>query len=409
MNPIALFAWIKEVCRRWIALLPLLFCLAGPILLMGCSLPQVSAESRLFLNLSVTFLGDYALPQQTVANSLVGGLSALAYDRTGDRFYALADDDSDPRFYTLALQIQVEPETDPGAMPYLANVSIEGVTHLRDNPALAAQPNLDGEGLALTPKATVFVSSEGNLAQKISPRLTEFQVETGTWQRDLPLPPQYWTLNDDQELIYSVSPNLGLEALTLNTEGDRLFAALEMPLSQDLHPEAETQNFSRFLHYWIGEPEPILIAEHLYPLDPAPAGSLLNGLTDMVSIDNAGHFLTLERAYSPLTGFSAMLYQIATGVATDTASVRALLPDPRGTTPILKKPLLNLKELGIPIQNLEGLSLGPQLPDGSRSLLLVSDNNFDATVPSQFLLFQLQNQPQNTVVQPSKNPANERG
>ena len=49
--------------------------------------------------------------------------------------------------------------------------------------------------------------------------------------------------------------------------------------------------------------------------------------------------------------------------------------------------LLDLDELGIPLDNVEGLTLGPRLRDGRRSVVLVSDNNFAASQFTQFLLF----------------------
>jgi hypothetical protein len=51
--------------------------------------------------------------------------------------------------------------------------------------------------------------------------------------------------------------------------------------------------------------------------------------------------------------------------------------------------LLDLSTLGIPLDNVEGMTLGPRLPDGRRSLVLVSDNNFAASQFTQFLLFAL--------------------
>ena len=42
---------------------------------------------------------------------------------------------------------------------------------------------------------------------------------------------------------------------------------------------------------------------------------------------------------------------------------------------------------GLTLDNIEGMTLGPRLPDGSRALLLVSDNNFTPGQVSQFLLF----------------------
>ena len=51
--------------------------------------------------------------------------------------------------------------------------------------------------------------------------------------------------------------------------------------------------------------------------------------------------------------------------------------------------LLDLRTLGIPLDNVEGMTLGPKLPDGRQSLVLVSDNNFAASQFTQFLLFAL--------------------
>ena len=50
---------------------------------------------------------------------------------------------------------------------------------------------------------------------------------------------------------------------------------------------------------------------------------------------------------------------------------------------------MNLDDLGIPLDNVEGLTFGPRLRDGRQSLVLVSDNNFAAAQFTQFLLFAL--------------------
>jgi len=57
--------------------------------------------------------------------------------------------------------------------------------------------------------------------------------------------------------------------------------------------------------------------------------------------------------------------------------------------PAQKTLLFDLGSLGIPLDNVEGMTLGPKLPDGRQSLVLVSDNNFAASQFTQFLLFAL--------------------
>ncbi len=369
----------QGVPRYWgKVFLPL--CLSLILLLTGCSLPQVSAESRLFLNLTATLVETDTLPQANFNDTVVGGFSALTYDAQQGRVYALVEDPVNPRFYTLHLNSK-GPQSSP------KGVSVEAVTSLKD-PLKAtlskSAATFDGEGMILTRHGTAFVASGENLSLKIPPRLSEFELSHGDWQQTLPLPKQYWSLAPEGTLNLGVAPHRGLESLAINAEGDRLFVATEGPLLQDA-----SQSYSRFLHYWIGEPEPILISEHLYPLDPSPADSTLQGLTDLVVLDGAGHFLSLERTYCPATGYGAVLYQLATGVATDTSGIRTLPSNLKGIVPILKKPLLNLAELNLPLQNLEGLTLGPRLQDGSRSLLLISNNQFDPAVPTQVLMLRL--------------------
>jgi hypothetical protein len=57
--------------------------------------------------------------------------------------------------------------------------------------------------------------------------------------------------------------------------------------------------------------------------------------------------------------------------------------------PLRKRLLLNLEDLEIDLDNLEGLAFGPKLSDGSQTLLLVSDDNFSDLQITQFLLFKV--------------------
>ena len=123
-------------------------------------------------------------------------------------------------------------------------------------------------------------------------------------------------------------------------------------------------------------------------MELAPFGALFNGLAELMNLDQGGHFLGLERAFG-LKGFSIKLFQLATGAATDISTYASLKGDTAGIAPIRKRLLLDLASLDIQLDNLEGMTLGPQLPDGDRSLLLVSDDNFDPNQVTQFLLFRL--------------------
>jgi len=54
-------------------------------------------------------------------------------------------------------------------------------------------------------------------------------------------------------------------------------------------------------------------------------------------------------------------------------------------TPVSKRLVFAFDDLGIPIDNIEGMTFGPNLPDGRRTLVIVSDNNFSAGQFTQFI------------------------
>ncbi len=373
--------------RRWVSWFALVLCVIG---LSGCSLPRVTAEDRLFLPLSVEFLGSYTLTDKQFKDTTVGGLSAITYDRKKDLYYAVSDDRSDrqpARFYTLKLQM------DQNA---LKSVEVQNVTTLTDeNGQPFAKGTIDAEGITLSPLNSVFISSEGAVKEDIPPFIGEFDLQTGKLKRKLTLPESY--LPDAKGIAQTrgIQDNRGFESLTLNAgastapsaEPFRLFSAIESPLVQDLEVPSKESLLNRFLHYQIIGNRSTLISEHAYPLDPKPTGAIDHGLSDFLSIDQGGHFLSLERSFG-LSGFRIKLFQVETGTASDTSLVETL----RGAKvkPARKELLQDLNQLGIRLDNLEGMTIGGRLPDGSHTIVLVSDDNFNNLGQiTQFLLFRL--------------------
>lgn len=366
------------------------------LFITGCDLPQVTAEERLFLNLSLDFLGEYRLPKMEFEKTPVGGLSAIAYDPQRDRFYALSDDRSDfapARFYTLKLDLD---QSNP-KQPKLKQVSVESVTTLKDQGGKPfAKGTVDTEGLVLSPQRSLFIASEGIARSGIPPFIQEFDLKTGQERRSLPIPDRYLPASKDGQPTQGVQDNLGFESLTANPGGAgmglepfRLFTATESSLVQDADPLDSVQGpRCRLLHYLVEEGRSLLVSEHLYPLETPPLGAKSFGLVELLAIDQGGHFLSLERTFGP-SGFGIKVFQLATGGATDTSSIPSFKGALRGVQPIRKQLLLDLNQLGIVLDNLEGIALGPQLPDGSQSLVLVSDDNFNPQQVTQFLLFRL--------------------
>ncbi len=361
--------------------------------------PIRAVSSRIFDKISIEYIGEYKLPQNSVfKNTLIGGLSGLTYDRQKDLYYAICDDRGDnapARFYTLKLDL----DTSNPDLVQFNNVDITDVTILKDiNNKQYQAGTIDAEAIALTPEGTVFISSEGHRDHDIPPFIGEFDLKTGTAKQALPIPLRYLP---DTKNKRGIQKNLAFEGITLSPTGTlpasgeplRLFAATESALIQDKEIIKIGKNGkisgakNRWLHYLIGD-KPEIISEHLYRLDPPPVGALAHGLSEIQSIDTSGHFLTLERSVG-LLGFRVKLFQTTMAGATDTTNI-ASFNGTKNIQPIQKQLAFDLKQLNIYIDNLEGMALGARLPDGSRSLLLVSDNNFSDRQTTQFLLFKIQ-------------------
>ena len=58
-----------------------------------------------------------------------------------------------------------------------------------------------------------------------------------------------------------------------------------------------------------------------------------------------------------------------------------------------KRPLLDLAVLGIRPDNVEGITFGPRLDDGRRTLVLISDDNFSERQKTQILAFAFADSP----------------
>ncbi len=374
-----------------------LLCLVSiAIFLTSCSTDLPSeASSRIFSKLSIEYVGEYIIPDNfQFKKTTVGGLSGLTYDRQRDRFYAISDDRGDiapARFYTLKLDLNTK--TSPIK---LNKVDITDVTLLKQvNGETYLKGQTDTEAIALTPQSSVFISSEGNRGKNIPPFINEFDLKTGIAKQSVPIPERYLP---DKEGKRGMQNNLAFEGMTLSPTGTlpangeplRLFAATESSLQQDKVVSKVGENGkipgakNRWLHYLLSN-RPEIISEHLYQLDAPPLGALEHGLSEIQSIDTSGHFLTLERSFG-LFGFRVKLFQTSMAGATDTSKIASF----KGNTtiqPIKKQLAFDLKQLNIRLDNLEGMALGGRLPDGSQTLLLVSDNNFTSQQMNQVLLF----------------------
>ena len=375
-------------------------------LLSACSLPQVKAEDRLFQNIQLELLGEQIIPQGTVfKDTLIGGLSGITYSPTDDTFYTVSDDRSDKapaRFYQFKLAL--DPAFKPTGIEFLKVVTLQN-----DQGQPFATGTIDAEGIGITPQGTLWISSEGNAKRDIHPFVREYDATTGKPLRNIFYPDHYVPQDmpqtkadrkaDKKALRQGIQDNQGFESLTLSAnaarlsplEPYRLFTATESDLEQDKLAEdlEPTQGpRPRLMHYYVEKSRIDLIGEYLYPLEPRPMGSDNYGLVELLSLDGSGRFLALERSFG-LTGFKIKVFQMVLAGAQDTSALPIVKNLPKAVKSAQKELLLDLQTLDLTLDNLEGMTLGPRLPDGTQSLIMMSDDNFNTLQKTQLLVFRI--------------------
>jgi hypothetical protein len=347
-------------------------------------LVNLSAQS--FAVTKIDFIGRAIFPTGSpFQGTEIGGLSGITYDAQKQVYYAISDDRSSKapaRFYSLKINLEsgkLEKE----------QIAFTGVTTLLDeNGKSFPNLSLDPEGITFTGNS-VFVSSEGDVDRQIAPFIKEFSLD-GKLLKTLPIPELF--LPDDKG-TKGIRNNLAFESLTLTPDRQYLFTATENAIVQDgAVPSVATGSPCRILRYDAvsGNPD----ASFAYITEPLPAGAnpvgklTSNGLVDLLAIDDK-RLLSLERAFSLETGITVRLFEISLEKADRIEALASLKSRLGEVSPAKKRLLLDLETLKIPLDNIEGLTFGPELTDGSKGLILVSDNNFSPLQETQILGFQI--------------------
>ena len=345
----------------------------------------------------VEFLGEVVIPTGTeFQGTEIGGLSSITFDAGRRVYHTLSDDQGnrptgDPvRYYTVDIDF-ADGTLDDG------DVTFVDVTELFEDKKQPFPPGgLDPEGFTLGRQGFFFMSSEGNpLASPIIDPFIRRYNHNGRVTADLPIPAKYIPNGVD----WGVRFNLSFESLNPTPDGRTLVTAGEGALLQDGPASTFTNgSLARLLEYDLRKRTPR--AEYAYEVAPwAEPSSIfgVNGIVEVLPIDDAGTMLVMERSFSVGgtqgggTGNVVVINEVSTRGATDVLGVDALYEGgaPIAFTPVSQRQVFAFDDLGIPIDNIEGMTFGPTLPDGRRSVVIVSDNNFSAGQFTQFIVLAL--------------------
>ncbi|VFA97820.1 Uncharacterized protein conserved in bacteria [Nocardia cyriacigeorgica] len=341
----------------------------------------------------VRLLGEQLLPTGLeYAGTTVGGLSGIDRDPKTGSFVLLTDDRSainPSRFYTADIEVseaglgpirltgqhslrRADGSTYPSAAEWAARPCTESrVVCDRLAPVDPEDIRIDPHG------ADVWWSQEGD---RNPPRLlTDPSIRRaapdGAALGELELPPNYH-IDDNGK---GPRANQGIEGFTFSAGGSRIASILEGPLAQD-GPEA-TPEHGALVRLTVQDRHGRVRQQVAYPVEPmAGPGPGINSVSAILTSgsEDPERYLVLERGVSA-AGVTIRIFEADLRGATDIANLDALTTG-SGVQPTRKKLVADLGTLGLTrLGIVEGMTWGPKLRSGERTLILVADDNFGAT------------------------------
>jgi hypothetical protein len=379
-------------------------------LMLCCSATLVSAdEIKLIGTLSIPG-DDVDLSQKVdqldgkIPHNQFGGISAIAYTGQGNRYLLLPDrgpmDGAVPyhcRFHEVQLDVNPQSE-DPftyelAATHTLTNEQqqpLHGSSAAFDPKVPARSLRFDPEGVRTGKDGSVFIADE------YGPHLMQFSSEGRLLKRlSVPLHITIRQPGNSKEAEHQANKtgrqtNRGFEGLAIDADAGRLYAVLQGPLLQDQPFDDDGDRLGINVRIIEFEFESGSTREFVYPLEEPSYG------ISEIQLTGPGRFLVLERDSQP--GAKAKfkrLYEIDLADATDVSHIKSLpaakLPD--GVSAVSKRMVLDFLDARYGLagsqfpEKLEGIAFGPDLPDGRRLLLVVSDNDFVAANPTRIYAF----------------------
>ena len=325
----------------------------------------------------------------------VGGLSGIDYDAANKSWVMESDDRSEinpARFYRAALNFDSKAFTsvtlssvhfftqpDGSRYPNLAHAKLDRGDQVADIETIRVDPQ-DG---------SLWYGSEGNRKVGLHP-FVRHADSGGRYLATLPTPVMF---NVSKEEVGSRN-NMTFEALSFASDGKSLWLGMEAALYQD-GPLATPDNGSVVRITRLDRAGKVL-GQYAYPIEPVasrpgPGREADNGVSEILAV-NDHQVLVVERAgVANADGVytnHVRIYEMETQGATDVQALPALA----GATyvPARKRLLLDLEKTGLArVDNIEGISWGPRLENGRRSLVLISDDNFNPLQVTQILAFEV--------------------
>lgn len=328
------------------------------------------------LAIALTSVGrfDFEGGRDLAADRTPDGLSGIVW-LGGDDYLAV----SDRRPFLYPLTIAIDPES--GAV---RAAGVGKPVPLRDREGAAITDSLQGpdrEGIAWDAASrAVWIANERTGGTRSRPSLARHQLDTGRMTDLLSA-----TRRSPLAVFQSIQNNRGFESLARASDGSETWTCNEDALTVDADSGDATKAQVVRLVKFDRRMKPV--AQYPYRTDP-PVGRIVfppflagfegYGVSDLLRLDD-GSLIVLERGLvgldSGLAETHIRLYSADAKDATDVSRGEAAKGLAGRRFRAADKELV--LELVFSIQsnsNFEGITLGPRLANGDRSVLLIADN-----------------------------------
>ena len=324
----------------------------------------------------VQFLGySDALNKTTFGGFAVAELSGISYDDATGSYYAVADRAGATLSHAFTLAMPINDWTI-GTPSVTASIVLAGPGGTPLNGT-----NFDAEGVALAKDGSLIVASEGGSAAGQQPEVTTFGID-GAQVSDLAVPARFQIGTN----------NLSFESLAESPNGHSLFTATEGPLAVDGRT-ADIRSRLRIIRWENrGAAGYVPTGEFFYLTEPGRTTGDV-GLAELIALSETD-LLVLERGFVAGQGNTIRIFHVSLRAAPEVSGAAALAAlDGAAHGAALEAKTLLVDVAQCPssgatnppddpanplLENFEAMTLGPRLPDGWRSLILLSDDNLSA-------------------------------
>jgi len=337
-------------------------------------------------NLKITFLDDFILAEDLeIGGTKVGGLSGIDY-YNGD-YYLVCDHPRNPRFYKASIDINQK---------NIDTVIISEVIKLDRSDFFPKNNTLDLEAIRYDPKKDeIVLTSEGSIQNGKDPSVFRITAD-GKFISNYKIPFYFNALGEQKPRNNGV-----FEGLAENYTKTGYWVGMELPLEKDgskpkIFPTNSPVRITNFNNK-SGEATTQFVMQ-LEGISKIPwMYFAVNGLTELLEYA-PNRFLVLERAFSAghgSNGNTVRIFDVDARNATNTLGFQNLRK--QDYTAATKKLVFDFKSVQKQlkeniIDNLEGMTFGSDLPNGNKTLLLVSDDNFSSYTRqiSQIILMEVE-------------------